>query len=195
MPLADPQWGTWPATQACALTRNQTTRPFGSQANAQPTEPHQSSPRLCFRCLEEEWLFGRGLGKQRAGWVGAGGEGRRASRWEGQASHGSWNAEQTRPADREEEGGGREKQGSPGHPDPHPLSVIYLKQFLEGLRHRCTTFCSVTCSEPAFRNVPAWLPNKGSLQVAAAGPGRADRRSGLGHTAPTNQQDGHAPCG
>ena len=35
-----PYWGTWLATQACALTRNQTAT-LGSQAGAQSTEPHQ----------------------------------------------------------------------------------------------------------------------------------------------------------
>ena len=36
-----PNWGTRSATQACALTGNQTGDPFGSQAGAQFTEPHQ----------------------------------------------------------------------------------------------------------------------------------------------------------
>ena len=36
-----PLLGTWPATQACALTGNRTSEPFGSQANTQSTEPHQ----------------------------------------------------------------------------------------------------------------------------------------------------------
>ena len=36
--LACSQPGSWPTTQACALTRG----PFGLQDNAQPTEPHQS---------------------------------------------------------------------------------------------------------------------------------------------------------
>ena len=36
-----PQLGTYPATQACALTGNQTNYPFGSQASAQSTELHQ----------------------------------------------------------------------------------------------------------------------------------------------------------
>ena len=38
LPLARPQLETWPATQVCALTGNQT---FGSQVGAQSTEPHQ----------------------------------------------------------------------------------------------------------------------------------------------------------
>ena len=44
--LEHPLLGTWPATQACAPTGNRTNwesnqRPFGSQASAQSTEPHQ----------------------------------------------------------------------------------------------------------------------------------------------------------
>ena len=56
-PLACPQLGTWPTTQACALTGNQTRDPFGLQASAQTTEPHK--PGLGFfssvkcRCSEE----------------------------------------------------------------------------------------------------------------------------------------------
>ena len=38
-PLAHPLLGTWPATQACALTGNPA-EPFGSQASTQSTEPH-----------------------------------------------------------------------------------------------------------------------------------------------------------
>ena len=41
LPLAHPLLGTWPTTQACALTGNQTRRPFGSQAGAQSPEPHR----------------------------------------------------------------------------------------------------------------------------------------------------------
>ena len=38
LPLMRPLPGTWPATQACALTGNPTGDPFGSQAGTQPTE-------------------------------------------------------------------------------------------------------------------------------------------------------------
>ena len=40
LPLARPLLGTWPATQACALTGVESAT-FGSQAGAQSTEPHQ----------------------------------------------------------------------------------------------------------------------------------------------------------
>ena len=42
--------GTWPATQAYALTGNQTWRPFGSQAGTQSTEPHQPGQEALFKC-------------------------------------------------------------------------------------------------------------------------------------------------
>ena len=41
LPLPYPQLGTWPANQACALDWESNQRPFGSQAGAQSTEPHQ----------------------------------------------------------------------------------------------------------------------------------------------------------
>ena len=42
LPLTRPLLGTWSATQACALTGNQTGDPFfGLQAHAQSTEPRQ----------------------------------------------------------------------------------------------------------------------------------------------------------
>ena len=40
LPLIHPQLGTWPATQACALCRNQT--------GAQPTEPLQPGQEAFF---------------------------------------------------------------------------------------------------------------------------------------------------
>ena len=39
--LVCPQMGTWPTTQACALTGNQTRNLFVSQAGPQSSEPHQ----------------------------------------------------------------------------------------------------------------------------------------------------------
>ena len=42
LPLMHPQLGIWPATQACSLTGE----PFGSQAGAPYTEPHQSGLNL-----------------------------------------------------------------------------------------------------------------------------------------------------
>ena len=39
LPLTCPQPGTWPATQARALTRNWTSYPFALWDDAQPTEP------------------------------------------------------------------------------------------------------------------------------------------------------------
>ena len=41
LPLACPQLGTWPATQACALTGNQTSDPSDLQASTHSKEPHQ----------------------------------------------------------------------------------------------------------------------------------------------------------
>ena len=44
LPLVGPLLGTWPTTQACALTGNLNRQPlphFGSQASTQSTEPHQ----------------------------------------------------------------------------------------------------------------------------------------------------------
>ena len=42
--LVRPQMGTWPAIQACALTRNQTGDPLVCD-NTEPTEPHQSGQK------------------------------------------------------------------------------------------------------------------------------------------------------
>ena len=36
LPLARPQLGTWPATQACALTGNQTTNPLVHSPSLNP---------------------------------------------------------------------------------------------------------------------------------------------------------------
>ena len=41
LPLVGSQLGTWPATQACALTGNRTRDPFALQSRAQSTEPCQ----------------------------------------------------------------------------------------------------------------------------------------------------------
>ena len=41
LPLAHPQLGTRPATQACALTENQPSNLFSLQAGTQSIEPHQ----------------------------------------------------------------------------------------------------------------------------------------------------------
>ena len=42
LPLTCPQLGTWPATQACALTRNRNRDlSVSSQVNGQTTEPRQ----------------------------------------------------------------------------------------------------------------------------------------------------------
>ena len=46
LPLAHPQLGTWPATQACALTGNR--RPSGLQAGIQSTETHQPGKKGYF---------------------------------------------------------------------------------------------------------------------------------------------------
>ena len=40
LPLERPLLGTWPATQACALTGNQTSDPL-VETDTQSTEPHQ----------------------------------------------------------------------------------------------------------------------------------------------------------
>ena len=53
LPLVRPLLGTWPATQACALTVNPINHPFGSQAGAQSPEPHQ--PGYC--CLRFKTTF------------------------------------------------------------------------------------------------------------------------------------------
>ena len=44
LPLTHPILGSWPTTQACALTGNQTSD-SGSQASIQSTEPHQPGLR------------------------------------------------------------------------------------------------------------------------------------------------------
>ena len=41
LPLARALLGTWPATQACALTWESNQQLFGSQTGIQSTEPHQ----------------------------------------------------------------------------------------------------------------------------------------------------------
>ena len=49
LPLTRPQLGTWPATQAFALTGSQTSDlSLGPQASAQCTEPHQPGQELSF---------------------------------------------------------------------------------------------------------------------------------------------------
>ena len=45
LPLSRPQLGTWPATQACALTWNHTSS-RDMQASTQSTEPHQPGMTL-----------------------------------------------------------------------------------------------------------------------------------------------------
>ena len=47
--LRAPQLGTWPTTQACALTGNQNRRSFGPR-DVQSTEPHQSGLLSSFWC-------------------------------------------------------------------------------------------------------------------------------------------------
>ena len=49
LPLMCPQLGTWPATQACALTEKYNQQPFGLQAGALSIEPQQ--PGLYFIIL------------------------------------------------------------------------------------------------------------------------------------------------
>ena len=55
LPLTHPLLGTWPETQACALDWELNLRPFGLQAGAQATEPHQPGldlePILLFLCI------------------------------------------------------------------------------------------------------------------------------------------------
>ena len=46
LPPARPAPGTWPETQACALTGNQTCKPLLSQAHAQSTELYQPGPEI-----------------------------------------------------------------------------------------------------------------------------------------------------
>ena len=46
LPFTCPHQGLGPATQACALTGNQMSKPFGSQVSTRSTEPHQ--PTLPF---------------------------------------------------------------------------------------------------------------------------------------------------
>ena len=48
-----PNWGTKPATQACALARNQT-KDLGLSDDAQPTEPHW--PGLSYSALKLQCL-------------------------------------------------------------------------------------------------------------------------------------------
>ena len=58
LPLVRPQLGTWPTTQARTPDWESNRRPFGSQASAQFTEPHQSG--LMSPCFIEitTWLLG-----------------------------------------------------------------------------------------------------------------------------------------
>ena len=49
LPLACPQLGTWPTTQACTCPYWESNQqPFSSQGDAQPTEPHQSGAYCVF---------------------------------------------------------------------------------------------------------------------------------------------------
>ena len=54
LPLTCPQPGTWPSTQACALTGNQTS-PSSLLDDVQPTELHQSG--LAFFPLKHSLRF------------------------------------------------------------------------------------------------------------------------------------------
>ena len=51
LPLICPLLGTWPSAQAYALTGNRTSDPLRSQADAQPTEPHQPGQVMTFNNL------------------------------------------------------------------------------------------------------------------------------------------------
>ena len=53
LPLTHPQLGTWPTTQAYALTGNQTGN-LGSWASAQSTEPHQPGPKCIYSYLKKK---------------------------------------------------------------------------------------------------------------------------------------------
>ena len=61
LPLMRPYLGTWPATQACALTRNQTNDPLVHPPNPQSTEPHQPGPHWCFNVhffnIKQGWIY------------------------------------------------------------------------------------------------------------------------------------------
>ena len=60
LPLARPQLGTWPTTQACALIGNRTSDlSFGLQAGAQSTEPLQ--PRWVDDPLNAVWSTNPGF--------------------------------------------------------------------------------------------------------------------------------------
>ena len=62
--LVYPQVGTWPTTQACALTGWELIqRPFGSQVGAQSTESHQPG-------MDKDNRVGTDCGK--GGWGGQG---------------------------------------------------------------------------------------------------------------------------
>ena len=54
LPLMRSLLGTWPATQACALTGYQTHQPFGLQASAQSTEPHQPGQESILKAAKEK---------------------------------------------------------------------------------------------------------------------------------------------
>ena len=50
LPLACPLLGTWPATQACALTGNRTGDPSVRRPALNPTEPHE--PGILFFLMQ-----------------------------------------------------------------------------------------------------------------------------------------------
>ena len=60
LPLARPPLGTWPAAQTSAPAWESNQRPFGLQAAAQSTEPHQPGPRQ-FLLIEAAVVIGNDL--------------------------------------------------------------------------------------------------------------------------------------
>ena len=62
--LTHPLLGTWPTTQACALIWELNLQPFGSQASAQSTEPHQPGLRLVQILISAMKELNRGYNKK-----------------------------------------------------------------------------------------------------------------------------------
>ena len=57
LPLMHPLLGTWPVTQACALTRESNQRPSGLQAGAQSTEPHQPGLHIYMHTYIHTYIY------------------------------------------------------------------------------------------------------------------------------------------
>ena len=71
LPLTRPLLGTWPTTQVCALTGNQTSDPLvHRRVGVQSTEPHQPGLALSF-CGEDCTLQGSAVAELGTSIVGS----------------------------------------------------------------------------------------------------------------------------